>query len=60
MLEQTFKMYKTDWPNKNDESLVEPVNDASLESLEVSIEVQEMTNADISQISSSAHQSFST
>lgn len=53
MLEQTFKMYKTDWPNK--ESLVEPVNDASLESLEVSIEVQEMTNADISQISSSAH-----
>jgi hypothetical protein len=55
MLEQTFKMYKTDWPNKNDEPLVEPVNDASLESLEVSIEVQEMTNADISQISSSAH-----
>jgi len=52
MLEQTFKMYKTDWPNKHDDSLVEPVND---ESLEVSIEVQEITNADISQISSSAH-----
>jgi hypothetical protein len=55
MLEQTFKIYKTEWPNKNDESLVEPVNETSLESLEVSIEVQEMTNGDISQISSSAH-----
>lgn len=48
MLEQTERIYKTEWPDKNDESYLPPVNDTSLESLEVSVEVQEMTNADIS------------
>jgi hypothetical protein len=50
LLETTEKVYKNKWPGQNEsgDDYIPPVNDTSLESLEVSMEIYEQTNPDIS------------